>query len=59
MVYLESDLVNVAMATMDQNEKLKQLEEIMTFLIMRVNNSQGAVQPPVSSLLNILNSTQF
>ena len=56
LVYLEADMVNVNIGT---SPKVKQLDEIMQHLTTRVTFSKGAIKPPVSQLLNIINCETF
>ena len=51
MVYLEEE-GNV----IGRNQ---QLDDIMGHLISRVNNSKGGVKPPITQLLNIVNSPTY
>ena len=56
-VYFEADFENVA--AFQDNGKFKPLEEIMAHLLMRVQNSKGAVKVPMSKLFDIFSSAQY
>ena len=55
VVFLESDLENANM----ENPKIKQLEEIMSHLTHRVENTKGNVTAPAVKLLDILNQESY
>lgn len=56
-VYFEVDFENVA--AFQDNGKFKALEEIMAHLLMRVQNSKGAVKVPVSKLFDLFSSPAY
>jgi len=53
-VYFEEDFENVVASS--DNVKLKALEEIVTHLMMRAQNSKGQVKVPLSKLIDIFSS---
>jgi hypothetical protein len=52
LIFNEKDLANAA--SLDHNDKLKELEELMTLISNRITNSKGTVKVPVNQILTIL-----
>lgn len=58
-IYFESDFENLSPEAFQQSPKLKALEEVVSHLLLKTNNSKGEVRVPFDSLLNIFHSQRY